>query len=99
MMSKLSDWQSPIKALKRCLNNDSHLLCLFFLVFGICIFKVTKLVSALQIKPVLVNKAAALTQGHSRTRELDSEELLEQLPALQRLLFRLIGCHVNYYNL
>ncbi|KAM0945824.1 putative ANTH domain, ENTH domain, ANTH domain superfamily protein [Dioscorea sansibarensis] len=32
-------------------------------------------------------------KGHSRTRELDSEELLEQLPALQQLLFRLIGCH------
>ncbi|CAN1151572.1 Putative clathrin assembly protein At2g01600 [Linum perenne] len=30
--------------------------------------------------------------GHSRTRELDSEELLEQLPALQQLLYRLIGC-------
>lgn len=31
-------------------------------------------------------------QGYSRTRELNSEELLEQLPALQQLLFRLIGC-------
>ncbi|CAN1151573.1 Putative clathrin assembly protein At2g01600 [Linum perenne] len=31
-------------------------------------------------------------KGHSRTRELDSEELLEQLPALQQLLYRLIGC-------
>ncbi|KAL4355069.1 hypothetical protein GQ457_06G000520 [Hibiscus cannabinus] len=28
----------------------------------------------------------------SRTPELDSEELLEQLPALQQLLYRLIGC-------
>ncbi|KAK8647538.1 hypothetical protein V6N13_121272 [Hibiscus sabdariffa] len=39
---------------------------------------------------------------YSRTRELDSEELLEQLPALQQLLYRLIGCRpegaavVNY---
>ncbi|KAK8564555.1 hypothetical protein V6N12_036678 [Hibiscus sabdariffa] len=28
----------------------------------------------------------------SRTTELDGEELLEQLPALQQLLYRLIGC-------
>ncbi|XP_047341811.1 putative clathrin assembly protein At2g01600 [Impatiens glandulifera] len=31
-------------------------------------------------------------KGYSRTRELDSEILLEQLPALQQLLYRLIGC-------
>ncbi|KAK3027665.1 hypothetical protein RJ639_041902 [Escallonia herrerae] len=31
-------------------------------------------------------------KGYSRTRELDSEELLEQLSALQQLLYRLIGC-------
>lgn len=31
-------------------------------------------------------------KGHSRTRELDTEDLLEQLPALQQLLYRLIGC-------
>ncbi|KAL8105833.1 putative clathrin assembly protein At2g01600 [Apium graveolens] len=31
-------------------------------------------------------------KGYSRTRELDSEQLLEQLPALQQLLYRLIGC-------
>lgn len=31
-------------------------------------------------------------KGHSRTRGLSSEELLEQLPALQQLLYRLIGC-------
>ncbi|KAE9450918.1 hypothetical protein C3L33_17182, partial [Rhododendron williamsianum] len=31
-------------------------------------------------------------KGYSRTRELDSEELLEQLPALQQLLYRLVGC-------
>ncbi|KAL5994603.1 hypothetical protein ACLOJK_024656 [Asimina triloba] len=30
--------------------------------------------------------------GRSRTRDLNSEELLEQLPALQQLLYRLIGC-------
>ncbi|THG11731.1 hypothetical protein TEA_012660 [Camellia sinensis var. sinensis] len=29
---------------------------------------------------------------HSRTRVLSSEQLLEQLPALQQLLYRLIGC-------
>lgn len=33
-------------------------------------------------------------QGYSRTRDLSSEELLEQLPALQQLLYRLIGCQV-----
>ena len=37
-------------------------------------------------------------QGYSRTRELDSEELLEQLPALQQLLYRLIGCRVRILN-
>ncbi|XP_043712432.1 putative clathrin assembly protein At5g57200 [Telopea speciosissima] len=31
-------------------------------------------------------------KGHSRTRVLGSEELLEQLPALQQLLYRLVGC-------
>uniref|UniRef100_A0A7N0TH31 AP180 N-terminal homology (ANTH) domain-containing protein n=1 Tax=Kalanchoe fedtschenkoi TaxID=63787 RepID=A0A7N0TH31_KALFE len=31
-------------------------------------------------------------QAHSRTRLLSREELLEQLPALQQLLYRLIGC-------
>ncbi|KAJ9135752.1 hypothetical protein P3X46_032901 [Hevea brasiliensis] len=31
-------------------------------------------------------------KGYSRTRELVSEELLEQLPALQHLLYRLVGC-------
>ncbi|XP_078182128.1 putative clathrin assembly protein At5g57200 [Carex rostrata] len=32
------------------------------------------------------------TKGHSRTRTLPSIDLLDQLPALQQLLFRLIGC-------
>lgn len=31
-------------------------------------------------------------KGHSRTRDLDTESLLEQLPALQQLLYRLVGC-------
>ncbi|KAK6921637.1 AP180 N-terminal homology (ANTH) domain [Dillenia turbinata] len=31
-------------------------------------------------------------KGYSRTRELSDEELLEQLPALQQLLYRLVGC-------
>ncbi|XP_044490182.1 putative clathrin assembly protein At2g01600 isoform X2 [Mangifera indica] len=31
-------------------------------------------------------------KGYSRTRDLDGEELLEQLPALQQLLHRLVGC-------
>ena len=33
-------------------------------------------------------------QGYSRTRDLDGEQLLVQLPALQQLLYRLIGCRV-----
>lgn len=37
---------------------------------------------------------AHLKQGYSRTRDLDDEELLEQLPALQQLLYRLVGCRV-----
>ncbi|KAK6942017.1 AP180 N-terminal homology (ANTH) domain [Dillenia turbinata] len=32
------------------------------------------------------------SKSYSRTRLLNSEELLEQLPALQQLLYRLIGC-------
>ncbi|KAL3501912.1 hypothetical protein ACH5RR_036361 [Cinchona calisaya] len=31
-------------------------------------------------------------KGYSKTRELDCEELLDQLPSLQQLLYRLIGC-------
>ncbi|XWS63946.1 hypothetical protein CRYUN_Cryun06bG0145100 [Craigia yunnanensis] len=31
-------------------------------------------------------------KDYSRTSELDSEELLDQLPALQQLIYRLIGC-------
>lgn len=50
----------------------------------------------------LPRPAQGQEKGYSRTRELDSEELLEQLPALQQLLYRLIGCRpegaavVNY---
>ncbi|EFJ16671.1 hypothetical protein SELMODRAFT_268581 [Selaginella moellendorffii] len=32
------------------------------------------------------------SSGHSRTRELDTIDLLEQLPSLQQLLHRLMGC-------
>ncbi|XP_076921681.1 putative clathrin assembly protein At2g01600 [Bidens hawaiensis] len=31
-------------------------------------------------------------KGYSRTRDLESEQLLEQLPSLQQLLYRLMGC-------
>ncbi|XP_031476745.1 putative clathrin assembly protein At2g01600 [Nymphaea colorata] len=31
-------------------------------------------------------------KGHSRIRDVGDEELLEQLPALQQLLYRLVGC-------
>ncbi|XP_010553785.1 PREDICTED: putative clathrin assembly protein At2g01600 [Tarenaya hassleriana] len=40
----------------------------------------------------LPKPAPGQDKGYSRTRDLDSEELLEQLPALQQLLYRLIGC-------
>ncbi|XP_062218497.1 putative clathrin assembly protein At2g01600 isoform X2 [Phragmites australis] len=40
----------------------------------------------------LSKQGQGLEKGHSRTRELDSQDLLEQLPALQQLLYRLIGC-------
>ncbi|KAK4484156.1 hypothetical protein RD792_011376 [Penstemon davidsonii] len=40
----------------------------------------------------LPKPAQAQDKGHSKTRDLDSEELLDQLPALQQLLYRLIGC-------
>lgn len=33
-----------------------------------------------------------LMQGHSKTRELDTPDLLEQLPALQQTLYRLLNC-------
>ncbi|KAK9091564.1 hypothetical protein Sjap_024741 [Stephania japonica] len=40
----------------------------------------------------LPKPAPGQEKGYSRTRDLESEELLEQLPALQQLLYRLIGC-------
>ncbi|XP_010527791.1 PREDICTED: putative clathrin assembly protein At2g01600 [Tarenaya hassleriana] len=40
----------------------------------------------------LPKPAPGQDKGYSRTRDLDSEELLEQLPALQQLLYRLIAC-------
>lgn len=32
-----------------------------------------------------------------RTKDLDTPDLLEQLPALQQLLYRVIGCQVIFY--
>lgn len=43
------------------------------------------------------NLRVADSQGYSKTRDLDGEELLEQLPALQKLLYRLIGCRVLFF--
>ncbi|XP_077222793.1 putative clathrin assembly protein At5g57200 isoform X2 [Tasmannia lanceolata] len=40
----------------------------------------------------LTKSAAGAAKGHSKTRDLGGDELLEQLPALQQLLYRLIGC-------
>ncbi|CAM8959914.1 unnamed protein product [Rhodiola kirilowii] len=39
-----------------------------------------------------ISPGASKVYAHSRTRLLSREELLEQLPALQQLLYRLIGC-------
>ncbi|XP_068642659.1 putative clathrin assembly protein At5g57200 [Aristolochia californica] len=33
------------------------------------------------------------SKTHSRTRDLACDDLLEQLPALQQLLYRFVGCH------
>ncbi|XP_059634593.1 putative clathrin assembly protein At5g57200 [Cornus florida] len=49
----------------------------------------------------LTKTSPGSTKVHSRTRLLSGEELLEQLPALQQLLFRLIGCQPEgaaYHN-
>ncbi|XP_074588168.1 putative clathrin assembly protein At2g01600 [Curcuma longa] len=40
----------------------------------------------------LVRPAEGSEKGYSKTRKVDSHDLLEQLPALQQLLYRLIGC-------
>ncbi|KAH9619790.1 hypothetical protein KSS87_006630 [Heliosperma pusillum] len=40
----------------------------------------------------LPKAAQGQDKGYSRTRDLDAEELMEQLPALQQLLYRLVGC-------
>ncbi|URD95222.1 Clathrin assembly protein [Musa troglodytarum] len=40
----------------------------------------------------LIRTSQGSEKGHSKTREVDGEDLLEQLPALQHLLYRLIGC-------
>ncbi|ESW25274.1 hypothetical protein PHAVU_003G022000 [Phaseolus vulgaris] len=40
----------------------------------------------------LPKPVAGQEKGYSRTRDLNSEELLEHLPALQRLLYCLVGC-------
>ncbi|KAF5742895.1 putative clathrin assembly protein [Tripterygium wilfordii] len=40
----------------------------------------------------LMKSSPGATKAHSRTRLLNGDELLEQLPALQQLLYCLIGC-------
>ncbi|CAB4292692.1 unnamed protein product [Prunus armeniaca] len=40
----------------------------------------------------LTKTSPGSTKVHSRTRTLAADELLEQLPALQQLLYRLMGC-------
>ncbi|XP_029128419.1 putative clathrin assembly protein At5g57200 isoform X2 [Cajanus cajan] len=40
----------------------------------------------------LTKSSPAVNKAHSRTRSLANDDLLEQLPALQQLLYRLIGC-------
>ncbi|KAL2481831.1 putative clathrin assembly protein [Abeliophyllum distichum] len=40
----------------------------------------------------LTKSVPGISKVHSRTRLLNAEELLAQLPALQQLLYRLVGC-------
>ncbi|KAG0464364.1 hypothetical protein HPP92_020000 [Vanilla planifolia] len=40
----------------------------------------------------LMRNAQGAPKGHSRTRALACADLLEQMPALQQLLYRLVGC-------
>ncbi|KAL2340541.1 hypothetical protein Fmac_008481 [Flemingia macrophylla] len=40
----------------------------------------------------LTKSSSTTNKAHSRTRSLANDDLLEQLPALQQLLYRLIGC-------
>ncbi|CAK8564092.1 unnamed protein product [Lathyrus sativus] len=40
----------------------------------------------------LTKSSPASTKAHSKTRTLSSDELLEQLPALQQLLYKLVCC-------
>ncbi|XVE98856.1 hypothetical protein REPUB_Repub03eG0144600 [Reevesia pubescens] len=49
----------------------------------------------------LTKSSPGASKAHSKTRHLDSDELIVQLPALQQLLYRLIGCQpegVAYSN-
>ncbi|CAK9182374.1 unnamed protein product [Ilex paraguariensis] len=49
----------------------------------------------------LTKSSLGATKAHSRTRLLSGDELLEQLPALQQLLYRLVGCQPEgaaYHN-
>ncbi|XP_058068154.1 putative clathrin assembly protein At5g57200 isoform X2 [Magnolia sinica] len=49
----------------------------------------------------LLKTAHGAPKGHCRTRDMGSAELLEQLPAFQQLLYRLIGCQPEggaFYN-
>ncbi|KAJ0031472.1 hypothetical protein Pint_14016 [Pistacia integerrima] len=49
----------------------------------------------------LTKSSPTASKAHSRTRLLNCDELLEQLPALQQLLYRLIGCQPEgsaYHN-
>ncbi|KAL3533262.1 hypothetical protein ACH5RR_006783 [Cinchona calisaya] len=41
----------------------------------------------------LTKTSAGTSKEHSRTRFLSGEEMLEQLPSLQQLLYRLVCCH------
>uniref|UniRef100_A0ACD6AFF6 Uncharacterized protein n=1 Tax=Avena sativa TaxID=4498 RepID=A0ACD6AFF6_AVESA len=46
----------------------------------------------LRPRPAATASERSPPKGQSRTRSLGKEDLLEQLPALQQLLFRLVGC-------
>ncbi|KAI3742159.1 hypothetical protein L1987_59839 [Smallanthus sonchifolius] len=68
---------------------------LFFVQWADC-----HLAGALGLLRILIYKtrqtalfsATQTKKGYSRTRDLESEEVLEQLPSLKWLLYRLLGC-------
>lgn len=82
----LPKFVSKLRKFFRILSEDHFHICLPCITF---IFWNLSLVLLWQLELIAEN----LMQ---RTKDLDTAELLEQLPALQQLLFRVLGCQVIY---